>query len=77
MWQEMRIGWDKGKSSPALIKLLETDIIPTTGNVLVPGCGSGYDVFLFASRGPSVRAFGLDISTNACAHANKVCNVHV
>ncbi|KAG0340559.1 hypothetical protein BG004_006356 [Podila humilis] len=56
--------WDKGVPSPALIEVIEQkpikDQIPKTGNVLVPGCGLGNDVFYLSSS--SRKAYGLDIS---------------
>ena len=62
-WQESRTPWDKGESSPALIKFLKehSDLIPSKGKGLVPGAGSGYDVALFAS--PDLHMTGLDISS--------------
>lgn len=70
--------WDRGAPNPALIDLLsgrDGKTIPdamtyhVTGGhgrrkrVLVPGCGRGYDVLLFASFG--FDAYGLEISERA------------
>lgn len=70
--------WDRGAPNPALIDLLSgregnalTDAMlyhGTSGHrrrkrVLVPGCGRGYDVLLFASFG--FDAYGLEISDAA------------
>jgi cyclopropane fatty-acyl-phospholipid synthase-like methyltransferase len=38
----------------------KANLIPNDGNVLVPGCGRGYDVFLLAS--PERKVVGLDLS---------------
>lgn len=61
-WQEGRTGWDAGQSAPALLKLLEQDVLPQ-GRAFVPGCGSGYDVFALAHHGRS--ATGMDIAPTA------------
>jgi len=68
--------WDRGTPNPALIDVLSTrkDLLgsPMTTDAdgksrrkraLVPGCGKGYDVFLFAAFG--YDAFGLEGSKNA------------
>eukprot|EP00803_Ostreobium_quekettii_P008753 evm.model.scf_483.3 EVM.evm.TU.scf_483.3 scf_483:45045-56085(+) len=57
--------WDRGKSSGALVRLLESGDLPVEGQtVFVPGCGRGYDVLTFASAG-AARATGLEISETA------------
>lgn len=40
------------------------------GTAVVPGCGRGYDARVFAERG--LTSYGVDISSNAVAAANKV-----
>lgn len=40
------------------------------GTAVVPGCGRGYDAKVFAERG--LTTYGVDISSNAVAAANKV-----
>ena len=70
--------WDRGAPNPALIDLLsgregntiidamvnhETSGLRRRKRVLVPGCGRGYDVLLFASFG--FDAYGLEISERA------------
>ena len=70
--------WDKGAPNPALIDLLTSKDGASIGNaieeqrgnghqrrkkVLVPGCGRGYDVLLFASFG--FDAYGLEVSDSA------------
>jgi SAM-dependent methyltransferase len=67
--------WDRGTPNPALIDVLSTRkdhlgppvITGTNGKsrrkrALVPGCGKGYDVFLFAAFG--YDAFGLEGSNH-------------
>lgn len=67
--------WDRGTPNPALIDVLTTKqaylgppVIEEDGKqrrkkALVPGCGKGYDVFLFAAFG--YDAYGLEGSSNA------------
>lgn len=70
--------WDKGAPNPALVDLLSSregesigDAVKTHAEgsqqrrrtVLVPGCGRGYDVLLFASFG--FDAYGLEVSDSA------------
>ncbi|KAA8906418.1 S-adenosyl-L-methionine-dependent methyltransferase [Sphaerosporella brunnea] len=71
--------WDRKAPSPALIDLLAERGADELGLVnakekglkaLVPGCGKGYDVLLFASYG--VDAAGVEISENAV----KAAKVH-
>lgn len=44
----------------------------TSGRALVPGCGSGWDVFLLAQTPGREYVVGLDISTKAKEVAEKV-----
>lgn len=58
-WQqrddEGETGWDRGESSPALIRWLDDgDLTPC--RILVPGCGRGHEVVELASRGFDVTA---------------------
>lgn len=54
---------------PALKELIEEKKfeIPTDGQILVPGCGRGYDVAFFASLRREV--VGLDVSEKGVAAA--------
>lgn len=54
--------WDSGDVQPALKELVQEKgfKLPPDGQILVPGCGRGYDVAFFASRGHEV--VGLDVS---------------
>lgn len=46
-------------------------VIPSgAGTAVVAGCGRGYDAKVFAERG--LTSYGVDISANAVAAANKV-----
>lgn len=64
--------WDRGYANPALIDALfeRSDILGSPlkpdgsrKRALVPGCGKGYDLALFASHG--YDAYGIEISENA------------
>ena len=77
LWHTETTPWDKGVASPALVELLvdkNFPIAPAGKSVkaLVPGCGRGYDVALFASLSPVEKAVGLDVSAKAVEEAKKV-----
>ncbi|TAQ83924.1 hypothetical protein B7494_g7752 [Chlorociboria aeruginascens] len=76
LWAENFIPWDQGSAHPALIDALShrTDLLgspvmkDSSGTerrkrALVPGCGKGYDVLVFASFG--YDAWGLEVSETA------------
>ena len=63
LWEQQLTPWDRNQPNPALVETLETKGYLTESpfkqvegrrvrkKVLVPGCGGGYDVLLFASYG--------------------------
>ena len=59
-WQEQHTPWDVGTPSPNLIAVAND--LPG-GNVLVPGCGAGHDVF--ALKRPDRKIIGLDLAPTA------------
>ena len=61
-WREGRTPWDAGQSPPALRDLLAADVVPA-GKVLVPGCGTGYDLATLAR--PDREVIGIDLSEEA------------
>ncbi|KAF3940562.1 hypothetical protein ABW19_dt0208330 [Dactylella cylindrospora] len=68
--------WDRGFASPSLVDFLtdHPDIVKSSTDsnplrALVPGCGRGYDVLLFASLG--LEAYGLELSSSAVKVAVK------
>lgn len=63
-WRDGRTPWDAGASPPALQGLLERDEVPA-GRVLVPGCGTGYDLATLAREDREV--VGIDLSEDARA----------
>ncbi|MEM1414552.1 MAG: methyltransferase [Myxococcota bacterium] len=64
-WAEGRTRWDAGAPAPVLLGLLREEALgaPAGRRALVPGCGSGYDVFAFAAAG--FEAVGLDVAPTA------------
>ncbi|MGF1469782.1 MAG: methyltransferase [Sandaracinaceae bacterium] len=62
-WTEGRTPWDAGEPAPALTDLLAAPERPRGRRVLVPGCGSGYDVFAFGEAG--YEAVGLEVAPSA------------
>jgi len=76
MWQQQVTPWDRWAPNPALVDVLneKSNLIGGPANsdkrpkALVPGCGRGYDVLLFASHG--YNAYGLDASQTAIAACN-------
>ncbi|TEB29876.1 S-adenosyl-L-methionine-dependent methyltransferase [Coprinellus micaceus] len=70
-WKQNITPWDMGGVQPSLKEVMENSRIPfpRSGKVLVPGCGTGYDVFYFASLG--LKAMGMDISETAVEAAYK------
>ena len=64
-WREERTGWDAGSAAPPLLDYLQEEgaAAPLKRHALVPGCGSGYDVFALAHYG--YRTTGLDLAPTA------------
>ncbi|MGB5471983.1 MAG: methyltransferase domain-containing protein [Gammaproteobacteria bacterium] len=61
-WKAGSTPWDAGTSPPALHSLLDLGQVPA-GRVLVPGCGTGYDLATLAHADREV--VGLDLSEEA------------
>lgn len=59
-WQQrfasQRTPWDRGEVNPALGPLIAGGVFPAGARVLVPGCGSGYEVARLAAAGCRVLA---------------------
>jgi SAM-dependent methyltransferase len=58
--------WEKGEPHPALLDFLAENG-SLTGEIFVPGCGSGHDVRAFSTKANHV--VGVDIATRAIAKA--------
>lgn len=63
-WRAGRTPWDAGMSPPALLELLALGRVPS-GRILVPGCGTGYDLATLAR--PDREVVGIDLSRDAQA----------
>lgn len=82
LWQNGLKPWDRNQPNPALVETVEKkpemfaspvqerDGSKSRKKALVPGCGGGYDVVLFASLG--FDAYGLDTSQTAVKTAEKM-----
>lgn len=66
------VPWDAGRVPAQLRRLVQTE--GTTRRVLVPGCGSAWDVRFLAERGWDV--LGIDFSDAALAAARPVLGPH-
>jgi thiopurine S-methyltransferase len=67
-YAEGEMPWDLGGVPNSLKRFLEEH--PGPGRVLIPGCGSGYEVEAFSSRGWD--AIGIDFSSVAVMRARKL-----
>jgi SAM-dependent methyltransferase len=68
-WEAGKLPWDLGHVPPDLSSFLMREQ-GGSGRVLVPGCGSGYEVRAFHGAGYDVEA--IDFSGPAVAHAREV-----
>lgn len=70
LWAEGTfLPWDRGTPNPALVDLLPTLDLQPGQSALIPGCGRGYDVHLFATHG--LQATGLEIAPDAVKMAKE------
>jgi SAM-dependent methyltransferase len=67
-WAVLKVPWDLGGIPPALGSFLARTRFPT--RVLIPGCGSGYEVRAFHEAGHDVTA--IDFSVPAVARAREL-----
>lgn len=65
-YQQNDTPWNKGFAAPPLVEWMESHKF--TGKVLVPGCGTGYDVREIARSGAFV--IGLDLAPSAINFAD-------
>ena len=63
-WKAGRTPWDAGESPPALVELIASERVPA-GRILVPGCGTGYDLAALAREAREI--VGIDLSEEARA----------
>ena len=67
-WEAGKIPWDFGGVPPALVSFLQRS--RSASRVLIPGCGTGYEVRAFHEMGHDVSA--IEFSAPAVAHAREV-----
>jgi SAM-dependent methyltransferase len=67
-WELGRIPWDLGGVPPALVSFLARPQVPT--RVLIPGCGSGYEVRAFHKAGHEVTA--IEFAASAVGRAREL-----
>ncbi len=68
-WEGGKLPWDLGGIPPDLLSFVKQKRSSPT-RVLIPGCGSGYEVGIFHALGHDVTA--IDFSGPAVAHARQV-----
>ncbi|KAG8061754.1 hypothetical protein GUJ93_ZPchr0003g17856 [Zizania palustris] len=70
-WEEGVTPWDLGQPTPAVVRLVQSGTLPAgdATTVLVPGCGTGYDVVALSSPGRFV--VGLDVCETAINKAKQ------
>jgi SAM-dependent methyltransferase len=72
-WQQRfesnNVPWDRGSASPQLAAWLAEGRLRAGQNVIVPGCGSGYEVEALAAAGCRVSA--LDVAPAALARTRE------
>lgn len=55
--------WEKGSASPGLVDFVAANQNLERGTVLIPGCGTGHDVRVWAKAG--FKATGMDLAPSA------------
>lgn len=68
-YREQKLPWDYGGVPPDLESFLRKQP-HTNANVLIPGCGSGYEIVAFREAGYKVHA--IELSEAAIIHANAI-----
>lgn len=63
LYKKNETPWEKGEPSPGLVDFVTTRVGLKPGTVLVPGCGTGHDVRVWAKAGFQVT--GYDIAPSA------------
>lgn len=69
-YAETDIPWDMGNVSPPLVCFHTAGQLPAAKRVLVPGCGSGYEVAYLLNAG--YEAVGVDFSPRAIEAARRL-----
>jgi SAM-dependent methyltransferase len=66
LYRRRETPWEKGKAHPGLLDFLAENE-PLSGEIFVPGCGSGHDVRALSTK--TNHVVGVDIATRAIAKA--------
>jgi SAM-dependent methyltransferase len=69
-WEAGKTPWDFGGTPPALLAFLKRNVTPLPARVLIPGCGTGYELRAFHEVGYDVSA--IEFSAPAVTHAHEV-----
>jgi len=69
LYQTGETGWDRGQVSPALETWIQQGVIQHGSNILIPGCGRGYEVVALAKLGFDVTA--IDLAPSAIEALNQ------
>ncbi|MBN9389432.1 MAG: methyltransferase domain-containing protein [Chloroflexi bacterium] len=68
-YQDNLTPWDLGEPAPPMVDFLASPQAPTTGRVVVPGCGRGHEALLLAAHGFEV--LGLDFAPSAVEYCRQ------
>jgi len=70
IYRDGQSGWDLKGPNPVFMEILKNKEIIEPGNILIPGCGKGYDAIAAAKLGFTVRA--VDFSQYAISFAKNL-----
>ncbi|RKP14580.1 S-adenosyl-L-methionine-dependent methyltransferase, partial [Piptocephalis cylindrospora] len=72
LWKDGLTPWCNDRPAPSVEAFVRSNKIQLpTGRYLVPGCGIGHEVYMYASLPQCKEAWGVDISATAMEHANR------
>jgi SAM-dependent methyltransferase len=67
--------WDRGTANPQLLKWLDAGLLASGEQVIVPGCGQGWEVAALARHG--MQVIGVDFASGALAMCRKLVESEV
>lgn len=78
LWKNNTTPWDLGHATPLLINEINKrrKLFQNFENVLVPGCGSGYDLISLSNACNNANITGLDTSPTSIQRAKDIINNH-
>ncbi len=68
-YRDNQTNWDLGEPAPPLVDFLASPQAPSSGSVVVPGCGRGHEALLLAEHGFEVT--GLDFAPSAVEYCRQ------